>query len=116
MIRESIDRFDAALEEGLTKAIFDHVRNFLMCAFLLAIGTAEFRDHSNLTVGVAGSHYSGVGVILISCLLFALNLYDGIRKLSRFKKHRLLTVALVVAYAIVALRLVEIAWHFRSGS
>lgn len=115
MLRNNLDRFGLALDEGLTKTIFDHVRNFLMCAFLLALGTTEFRDHPSQLVAPAGGHYAGIAVILISCFLFVLNLYDGIRKLSRFKWHRLLTSALIATYVIVALRLVEIAWHFRSG-
>ena len=115
MIRKAIDRLDVALDDGLTKSIFDHVRNFVMCAFLLAIGTAEFNTHSNLAIGIAGSQYSGIGVIVIAGLLFALNLYDGIRKLSRLKHHRLLTVVFITVYAIVSLRLVEIVWHIRAA-
>lgn len=115
MLRKSLDRFGAALDDGLTKTIFDHVRNFLMCAFLLALGTTEFRDHPDQIIAPAGGLYAGTAVILISCCLFALNLYDGIRRLSRFRWHRLLTVVLIATYAIVSLRLVEIAWHFRSG-
>ncbi len=115
MLSKRLDRFGAALDDGLTKTIFDHVRNFLMCAFLLALGTTEFRDHPSQILTPAGGQYTGIAVIAISCCLFALNLYDGIRRLARFPWHRLLIVALIAAYAIVSIRLVEIAWHFRSG-
>lgn len=115
MLRKAFDQFGAALDDGVTKTIFDHVRNFLMCAFLLTLGTTEFRGHPSQLIPLAGGHYTGIAVILISCCLFALNLYDGIRRLARFKWHRLLTLALIATYAIVSLRLVEIAWHFRSG-
>ena len=37
-------RFNDALDEGLSKSIFDHVRNYLMCSFLLAIGIAEAKQ------------------------------------------------------------------------
>lgn len=115
MLRKNLDRFGNALDDGLTKTIFDHVRNFLMCAFLLAIGTTEFRDHPSQLITPAGGQYTGIAIIVIACCLFIINLVDGIRKLARFAWHRLLIVALIATYALVSLRLVEIAWHFRGG-
>ena len=116
VIRKVIRGFNQALDDGLPKAVFDHVRNFLVCAFLLAIGTTEYRDHSGLMFGLIPGQYSGAGIIVIACLLFALNLYDGISKLSRFGSHRALILLMVVLYIVLAMRVVEIAWNFQAGS
>lgn len=40
---KAIERINDALDSGATKQIFDHVRNYLIGAFILAIGTTEFR-------------------------------------------------------------------------
>jgi len=111
---KTFKRLDAALDQGISKAVFDHLRNFLICAFLLAIGTNEFREHTSILFGLISSQYSGLGVIAISCLLIALNLYDGIRKISRTKYHVIFTIILIVLYLFLSIRVVEMAWNFRT--
>ena len=96
-----------------SKAIFDHLRNYFMCAFLLAIGTAEFRAQTNSFFGLIPSHYSGAGVISLSCALIALNLYSGIRSISKSKYHLIFTVGLVLIYIFFSIRVIEMAWSFR---
>jgi hypothetical protein len=44
---KAIERLNDALDNGASKQIFDHVRNFLMGAFILATGTTEFRQQGN---------------------------------------------------------------------
>ncbi|MBL4638668.1 MAG: hypothetical protein JKY76_04830 [Proteobacteria bacterium] len=107
-------RLDTALDSGISKAVFDHLRNFLICAFLLAIGTNEFREHTSIFFGFVQSKYSGLGVIGISCLLIALNLYDGIRKISKTKYHVILTIGLITLYLFLYIRVIEMAWNFRT--
>lgn len=107
------DRFNIALDNGLTKAIFDHIRNFLICAFLLAIGANELRDQSSVLLGFFPSKFSGMGVIGISCLLILLNLYDGARKISKTEYNVMFIVGLVVLYLFVSVRVIEMAWNFR---
>ena len=107
-------RLNTALDSGISKAVFDHLRNFLICAFLLAIGTNEFKEHTSILFGFVSSQYSGLGVIAISCILIALNLYDGIRKISKTKYHVLFTFILILLYLFLSIRVVEMAWNFRT--
>ena len=58
-----ITRLNIALQNGLSKEIFDHIRNYLMCAMILAIGTSEIREQSSLLFGLMPGKYSGVGVV-----------------------------------------------------
>jgi hypothetical protein len=108
-----LERFNAVLDRGFCNTVFFHLRNFLMCAFLLAIGTNEFKEHTSILFGYVPSQYSGLGVIGVACILIGLNLYDGIRKISRSKYHLILTVGLVVLYIIFSTRVIEMAWDFR---
>jgi hypothetical protein len=109
-----IRQIDTALDEGLAKSVFDHIRNFLMCAFLLAIGTAEFNQQTNLFLGLVSSQYSGTGVIGLSLILICLNLYDGIRKISKSKYHLMLTIVLISIYIFLSIRVIEMSWDFRT--
>lgn len=106
-------RINTAFKNVPTKAIFDHLRNYLMCAFLLAIGTAEFRAQTNLFFGLIPNHYSGAGVIGLSCVLFSLNFYDGIRKISKSEYHLIFNALLVIMYIFISIRVIEMAWVFR---
>jgi len=110
----TVKQFNRALDDGLSKAIFDHMRNFLMCAFLLAIGTAEFRYHKYPLFDFIPEYFSGLGIIAISFMLIGLNLYDGIRKISKSKYHFILTVVLVTIYLSMSVRVIELTWSFRS--
>ena len=109
-----IRQINTALDRGLAKSVFDHIRNFLMCAFLLAIGTAEFTQQTNLFLGLVSSQYSGTGVIGLSIILICLNLYDGIRKISRTKYHLILTIVLISIYIFLSIRVIEMTWDFRT--
>ena len=107
-------QINSAVENVPSKAIFDHLRNYFMCAFLLAIGTTEFRAQTNLIFfGLVPSYFSGAGVIGISCVLIVLNLYSGIRSISKSKYHLIFTVGLVIIYIFFSIRVIEMAWNFR---
>ena len=107
------NQFNIALDEGLTKTIFDHIRNYLMCALLLAIGTAEFNQHTSQIFSFVPNNYSGTGVIGISCILIFLNLYDGIRKISNSGHHVIFIIGLIFLYMFISVRVVELSWNFR---
>ncbi|KPK55331.1 MAG: hypothetical protein AMS22_04700 [Thiotrichales bacterium SG8_50] len=111
-----IRRLNSALEDGLSKTVFDHLRNYLMCSFLLAVGVSEFRQQDSLFFDLIPSNYSGTGLVGLSCVLFCLNLYDGIRRISKYKYHLLLTIGLIAMYVVMSLRVIELAWGFRSLS
>ena len=91
-------QINSAVENVPSKAIFDHLRNYFMCAFLLAIGTFEFRAQTNSFFGLIQSQYSGAGVIGLSCVLIGLNFYSGIRSISKSKYHLIFTLGLVLIY------------------
>lgn len=108
------DKFNAALRAGLNKTVFDHTRNYLMCAFILALGTHEFKQKASLLFGLVPSKYSGIGVITIASVLILLNLYDGIRQIIGLRYHITLVAGLLTIYAFLSIRVVEIAWNFRT--
>ena len=106
-------RINTELNDVPSKAIFDHLRNYFMCAFLLAIGTFEFRAQTNSFFGLIQSQYSGAGVIGLSCVLIGLNFYSGIRSISKSKYHLIFTLGLVLIYIFFTIRVIEMAWNFR---
>ncbi len=97
-----------------TKEIFDHIKNFLVCAFLLTIGMNEFKQHSSLFFDLVPYQLSGAGVILLSVSLFLINLNDGVNKISKSKHHVLLTILLITLYIFLSVRVIEMAWQFRA--
>jgi hypothetical protein len=110
-----IRRLNNALDNGIAKRIFDHIRNYLICSFLLAIGVFAMKQQSGLILGYFVVHYAGGGIILLSVLLFCLNLYDGMRQIASLKYGRSLMVLLTILYVFVALRVIELAASFRTG-
>ncbi len=108
-----IKKFHKSLEQGLAKDIFDHVRNYLMCAFLIATGTYAMKHGSGGLLSVVTSEFTGVGIIVLGFILALLNLYDGIYRLSKFKHHLFLDIVLVLLYVFISERIIEITWGFR---
>ena len=108
-----IQKLNSALRAGLSKAVFDHTRNYLMCAFILAVGANELKQPTSHFFGLVNSSYSGIGVIGIACILILINLYDGILQLIGFKYHAVLVLGLIAVYAFFSIRVVEMAWNFR---
>jgi hypothetical protein len=70
-----LERTNNALQRGVPKQIFDHIRNFLICAMLLAVGINELKQDISLLFGLISSKYSGIGVIGIAFTLILLNIY-----------------------------------------
>ena len=113
---KSIERFNNALNNGAIKQIFDHVRNYMIGAFILAIGTTEFRQQEHQFFEFVPPGYAGLGVISLAVVLILLNLYDGIRRISSSKYHISLTLGLLLLYLFLSVRVVEMAWDFRDLS
>jgi hypothetical protein len=110
---ESIKRFNEKLENGFTKDIFDHVRNLLLGTFLLAIGTGQLQGPTNMFFSIAEGRFAGVGVIAVSCILIAINTYDGIRIINISRLHILISIPLIILYLFVTIKILEMAWNFR---
>ena len=111
-----IERLNGALDNGAVKQVFDHVRNYMIGAFILAIGTTEFRQQEHQFFDFIPPGYAGLGVISFAVVLIAFNLYDGIRRISSSKYHISLTLGLVLLYLFLSVRVVEMAWDFRDLS
>ena len=60
-----LNRLNAALDKGFVKSVFDHIRNYLMCAFLLTIGTSQFNQKSDLIMNFCTGKNSVVTVLLV---------------------------------------------------
>ena len=109
-------RLNSALDRGVSKLIFDHVRNYMICAFILAIGTTALREQQSQFFGLIPHGYGGLGVIALGVLLILFNLYDGIRRIAKSKYHSVFIVLLVLLYLFMTARVVEMAWDFRDLS
>ena len=108
-----LQKFNTALEGGLCKTVFDHLRNYLMCSFLLAIGVYAMDTQSQSIFGLAPSKYTGIGIFGLACVLIVLNLYDGLWRLSKLKHHKSIAMFLVAAYIFFSIRIIEMALNFR---
>jgi len=106
-------RMNGALELRTTRPIFDHVRNYMIGAFVLAIGTTELRNANELYFGFVPGKFEGLGVIVIGVILICINLYDGIYRISKSRYHIGLTLILLLLYLFFSARVVEMAWNFR---
>ena len=71
---KSIKHFNSALDRGALKQIFDHLRNYLICAFMLAVGTTELRQPGSQFFDLIPQRYAGSGVIFFAGVLICLNL------------------------------------------
>jgi hypothetical protein len=110
-----LTKFNNAIDEGIIKDIFFHIRNYVVCSLILTAGFYAIKNPRNLLFGTRADELAGVVTIVFGCLLILLNLYDGIYKLSKFKYNLLLNILLVVIYLFVSLRIFEIIWNFRSA-
>jgi hypothetical protein len=105
---------DKLLENDVTKTIFDNIRNFLYCALFLAMGTQAIVTPSS-TIGFyeIGVVTSGLILIVVSLILMALNILDGIHKLSKVGIHTIAYPFIILIYILVAIRVVIFAWGYR---
>ena len=108
-------RFNAALDRGLSKSVFDHVRNYMMCSLLLAIGVTWSNEGAELLFDLIPTTYSGMSLVALSCILYCLNLYDGIREISKSRYHTIFTVGLIMVYIAMSVVVIELASSFRAS-
>ena len=113
--KNRMERYALLFDSGFSKAIFDHLRNYLMCSFLLAVGITEFRQYADTSTTFAASNYAAMAIITLSCILFCLNLFDGIVQISKYKYHSIYTLGLVVCYAVMSIGVIELAVNFRAA-
>jgi hypothetical protein len=98
---------DARLQ-AIAKDVFEHARNLLMCATLLALGLVARTRSGDLLGASLLKEAIGWGVITVAAALALLNLWIGVLRLRQWKHWQLWSVVLLATYAAIALRLVEI--------
>ncbi len=102
-----INQINEQLENGFTKGIFDHIGNLLICAFLLAIGAGQLIGSTDMFFSITQGKYAGVGVIAVALILIAINIYDGIRIISKAQMNILVTISIVLLYLFLSKRQVN---------
>jgi len=111
----SIRRFNAALDRGLSKSVFDHVRNYMMCSLLLAIAVRGSNNQTDLLFDFIPNTYSAISLLILSIILFSLNLYDGIREISKSGHHIMFVLGLVLTYIAMTIVVINLASSFRAA-
>uniref|UniRef100_UPI003F490757 hypothetical protein n=1 Tax=Cupriavidus necator TaxID=106590 RepID=UPI003F490757 len=107
-------KFQQFFENDHLKPLYDHIRNLLLGAVLLAAGTFQTQHATRNPFDQIAGDFVGWGVIVIGAVLTVLNFIDGIVKLARFSHPLPYRLLLIVAYIILAARLVMVLWAFRS--
>lgn len=105
----------ALLEKDLSAKVFDNVKNLLVCALLFAAGTSALRGEHPVLLGLLGTQVAGWSLIAVSAVLLFLNISDGLHRVARQRYHVVILAVLWVFYLVVAVRIVEIVWNFRSA-
>lgn len=102
--------------EGLD-ALFKSARNLLTGAVIVAAGlhAAHHEGPASLPVAQWTLQRAGWLVLAIGIAMLALNLIDGLRRLSQRRSHLALRVFVTVLYLGLTLRLTQVIVLFRYG-
>lgn len=98
--------------DGL-KPLYDHIRNLLLGAILLAAGTFQMQHATYSPIDRVAGEFLGWGVVAIGVALTSLNFLDGIFKLAKFSHPLPYRLLLIIVYLVLAARLVMVLWAFR---
>ncbi|MHA6204704.1 hypothetical protein ACXU4B_09795 [Dyella soli] len=117
MASDSGSPMQALFDRGGLRAIFDHARNVVVATIIITAGleTAKRVDTTDL-IGLHNPLYAGYVVAGVGCILVVLNFIDGLRRLARLPSHRLMQIALGIAYLFVSVRIVQLVILLRSLS
>jgi len=74
-----------------------------------------FNQDAELLFEFVPNNYSGISLVALSVILFCLNLYDGIREISKSKYHWLFILGLVLTYIAMAIVVIELVSSFRAS-
>ena len=94
--------------ESIAKDVFEHTRNLLVCATLMALGFVARSRSGDVLGGSLIEPAIGWGVIAVAAALALLNLRIGVNRLKRWKHWRLWSAVLLAAYILIAVRILEI--------
>jgi len=109
LIKEINNKF----ENGISKVIFDHVRNMIICTFLLSIGTNQLEEKNDIIFSITQGKYIGISVIIVSFILILINSYDGIRMINKAQFNKLIRLPLTFLYLFLVVKVLEMGWDFR---
>lgn len=115
-VRRLFQSLNKVLDSGASKAIFEHVRNYLYSSLLFAAGTYAIAEVDTAFFGLVQAEGLGWGVMLVALSLWLLNFYDGLRKLHRRNYTMVFSLFFGLIYVLLSVRIVEVIWQFRSGS
>lgn len=108
-----VEKINNKFERGFAKEIFDHIRNLLICTFILAIGTNQLQEKNEIIFSVSQGKYVGFAVIAISIILIIINTWDGIRVIFNTKLNFPMTCLLIFLYLIIVVKVLLVGWDFR---
>ena len=98
------------------EAVFENIRNLVMCALLIAAGLYE-HDNASGFIGLLGvNHFLGWGLVAIGVVLTLANLAVGLSQLSKLAFPKLSMTLLFCVYVVTSVRLVVVLTAFRTGS
>ena len=107
-----LESLNSLISEDRIKEIFINIRNYIICAFILAIGIFELKQQNELLLSFVTSKFSGVAIVGLAFALIILNLFDGIRKISNTKYHKTLTTVLILFYIFMSISVIEMSLNF----
>ena len=104
----------ALFERGGFTAIFDHTRNLVVATIVVAAG-ADAMNHPSSSIfrGVVNIQFASYLIMAAGLLLIALNLMDGLNKLSKVRRPIGWRIVLVIAYLILSFRMAQMIVAFR---
>ena len=109
-----LNSFKEMIEKGTVNFIFQHIRNIMYCALIIAAGSYVHANPASFLLKTSLVNFSGWFIIGLGILLMVLNLADGIYRLSKYKNHILLDIVLTLIYILITIRLVVIVAEFRA--
>jgi len=107
-------KINNAIDDGLINKICTHIRNYIICITIIAVGVLELKTPQHqLLPSFVGYKVVGIAAIIFGLLLALLNLYSAIYEISKDEYPLKLNILLIGVYLIITLRILEITWYFR---
>ena len=97
-----------ARQLAVARLIFEHARNLVLCATLLALGLAARRRSGDLLGGAFCQAAVGWGVVAAAAALALLNFWTGVTQLKQWQHWKLWSGLLLAAYLAVTARVMEV--------
>jgi hypothetical protein len=103
-----------AFDTNKIKEVFDHVRNLLVCALLIAAGLFETRHSTALLEPVFAGPLTGWGLVAVGSGLAIVNLLAGMSQLSKLPHSRVWITLMLCGYVLMSIRAMVVLTAFRA--